>query len=229
VTAELQIHSAAEDSYVTLVPRSGGNHLQFIRLRRRRGGGKQCVTNRNSGSRTIRLHLLSGIWKGDLHITVRTHRPPTSPHSSSLVVIRCNYALRTLTVITKRVAALIRRKRCRDTIITIIHIPRRAVLHTCTTIFDVRFQAFTEVTMKNAVFLDVTSGGSCGPHGVTSQGTAFFKYFPRVHLDETLQISSLSSPSLMKRDFKTTSIAKRPDFSTWTISPDDWSGRNRLN
>jgi hypothetical protein len=29
-----------------------------------------------------------------------------------------------------------------------------------------------------------------------------------------LQISSLSSPSLMKRDFKTTSTSKRPDFST---------------
>jgi hypothetical protein len=27
-----------------------------------------------------------------------------------------------------------------------------------------------------------------------------------------LQISSLSSPSLMNRDFKTTSTSKRPDF-----------------
>jgi hypothetical protein len=35
--------------------------------------------------------------------------------------------------------------------------------------------------------------------------------------------------SPMKIDFKTTSTSKRPDFSTWTVSPDDWSGRNRLN
>jgi hypothetical protein len=44
-----------------------------------------------------------------------------------------------------------------------------------------------------------------------------------------LQISSLSSASLMKRDLKTTPTLKRPDFSTRTISPDNWSGRNRLN
>jgi hypothetical protein len=43
-----------------------------------------------------------------------------------------------------------------------------------------------------------------------------------------LQISSLSSPTLMKRDFKTTSTSKRPDFSIRTISPDDSNGRNRL-
>jgi hypothetical protein len=36
-----------------------------------------------------------------------------------------------------------------------------------------------------------------------------------------LQISLLSLPSLMKRDFKTTSTSKRPAFSTYTISPDD--------
>jgi hypothetical protein len=46
---------------------------------------------------------------------------------------------------------------------------------------------------------------------------------------ETLQISSLSSPILMKRDCKTTSTSKRPHFSTWTISPGDSNGRNRLN
>jgi hypothetical protein len=44
-----------------------------------------------------------------------------------------------------------------------------------------------------------------------------------------LQISSLSSPTLMKKYFKTTSTSKRSDISTWTISPDDSNGRNRLN
>jgi hypothetical protein len=44
-----------------------------------------------------------------------------------------------------------------------------------------------------------------------------------------LQISSLSSPSLMKRDFKTTSTSKGPDFSASTISPEESNGRNRLN
>jgi hypothetical protein len=43
------------------------------------------------------------------------------------------------------------------------------------------------------------------------------------------QISSLSSPTLMKRGFKTTSTSKRPDVSTWTISRDDSNGRTRLN
>jgi hypothetical protein len=42
-------------------------------------------------------------------------------------------------------------------------------------------------------------------------------------------LSSLSSPSLMKRDFRIASASKRPDFSTWTISPDDSNRGNRLN
>jgi hypothetical protein len=44
-----------------------------------------------------------------------------------------------------------------------------------------------------------------------------------------LQISLLISPSLMKRDFKSTSTSKRPDSSMWTISPDSSNGRSRLN
>jgi hypothetical protein len=44
-----------------------------------------------------------------------------------------------------------------------------------------------------------------------------------------LQISSLSSPTLMKRDIKTTSTSKQLDFSMWTISPDDSNGRYHLN
>jgi hypothetical protein len=44
-----------------------------------------------------------------------------------------------------------------------------------------------------------------------------------------LQISSLRSQTLMKRDSKTTSTSKCPDFSMPIISPDDSNGRSRSN
>jgi hypothetical protein len=40
------------------------------------------------------------------------------------------------------------------------------------------------------------------------------KIFIVISESRQLQISLLSSPSLMNRDFKTTSTLKRPDFST---------------
>jgi hypothetical protein len=64
---------------------------------------------------------------------------------------------------------------------------------------------------------------------LTHHGTFEIVTFIVISESRRLQMSSLSSPSLMKIDFKTTSTSKRPDFSTWTISPDDWSGWNRLN
>jgi hypothetical protein len=46
-----------------------------------------------------------------------------------------------------------------------------------TGIICVRFEVFTVVTMKNAVFWDMTPFLQ-EPHGYTSQKTAFFRYIP---------------------------------------------------
>jgi hypothetical protein len=63
---------------------------------------------------------------------------------------------------------------------------------------------------------------------LTHHGTFETMTFILISESRRLQISSLSSPTLMERDFMTTSTSKRPDLSTWTISPDDSNGRNRL-
>jgi hypothetical protein len=49
---------------------------------------------------------------------------------------------------------------------------------------------------------------------LTHLGTFKIVAFIVISESRRLQISSLSSPSLMKRNFKTTSTSKRPDFST---------------
>jgi hypothetical protein len=49
---------------------------------------------------------------------------------------------------------------------------------------------------------------------LTHLGTFEIVTFIVISESRRLQMSSLSSPSLMKRDFKTTSTTKRPDFST---------------
>jgi hypothetical protein len=46
---------------------------------------------------------------------------------------------------------------------------------------------------------------------------------------ETLTDIITRLASSIKRDFKSTSTVKCPDFSMCTISPDDSNGRNRLN
>jgi hypothetical protein len=63
----------------------------------------------------------------------------------------------------------------------------------------------------------------------THLGTFELVTFILISGSKWLQISSLSSPTLMKTDFKTTSTSKHPDFPMWTISTDDTSRRNHLN
>jgi hypothetical protein len=60
-------------------------------------------------------------------------------------------------------------------------------------------------------------------------GTFEITTFIVISVSRRLHLSSLSSPSLMKRDLKTTSTSKRPDVLPWTISQDDSNVENRLN
>jgi hypothetical protein len=61
----------------------------------------------------------------------------------------------------------------------------------------------------------------------THHGTFEIVTFIVISESTRLQISSLSSPTLMKGDFKTIKTSKHPDLSTRTISPDDSHGINR--
>jgi hypothetical protein len=45
---------------------------------------------------------------------------------------------------------------------------------------------------------------------------------------ETVKDIIAKSANSHEKNFKSTSTSKRSDVLTWTISPDDWSGRNRL-